>query len=551
MTSSDQVAANYPGSPFVGREAELASLRDALASALDGHGRIVLVTGEPGIGKTRTSEEILTEARDRDAEILWGRCQDWEGAPAYWPWLQILRRYVDRTDEAVFREDLTGIADDLAQIMPELQQIADEKPSGATPSPEQRRFQLFDAMARLLRAIAQRQPLVLVLDDVHWADQPSLRLLEFIAQDVHELPLLLIATYRNVELDRQHPLTSTLAELSRDPASRRIILHGLGRDAIAHYIELTSDTKPPSGLVEAVLDETEGNPFFMTEVVGWLLREGGFEDGAANGSWTLHVPESVREAVGNRLDRLGSEVGDVLTTASVIGCKIDLPLLAQTLDVDAFNLLDQLDVAIAAGIIAKLDQPGLYGFRHALIQETIFSGMTTSERLRLHVAIAEALETIHANDLSPYYAELAYHYSEAALVGSAEKAIEYAIKSADQSMERTAWESGAAHYKLALDLLEQSTEPDSPERRCDLRLQAGNSPVESGTTPADNHGFDLTPRELEVLSHLARGNTDREVADNLSISHRTVQVHVSNILGKLGVTSRTAAVAMAIREDLV
>ena len=286
MSHSRTAAGNYPGSPFVGRELEFAALRDALASALDGRGRIVLVTGEPGIGKTRTSEEILAEARNRGAEVLWGRCQEWEGAPAYWPWLQILRRYVERTSDETIQTDLNGIAGDLAQIMPELERFADtEQNTPAAYSPEQRRFRLFDAMARLLRLVAQRQLIILVLDDVHWADQSSLRLLEFVAQDIHELPLLLIATYRNVEINRGHPLTSTLAELSRDPASSRIILHGLGGDAISRYIQITSDREPPPGLVEAVLEETEGNPFFMTEVVAWLRSEGQLIEGSATSTW--------------------------------------------------------------------------------------------------------------------------------------------------------------------------------------------------------------------------------------------------------------------------
>ncbi len=155
MSHSRTAAGNYPGSPFVGRELELAALRDALASALNGRGRIVLVTGEPGIGKTRTSEEILAEARNRGAEVLWGRCQEWEGAPAYWPWLQILRRYVERTSDETIQTDLTGIAGDLAQIMPEMERFADtEQNTPAAYSPEQHRFRLFDAMARLLRIVS-------------------------------------------------------------------------------------------------------------------------------------------------------------------------------------------------------------------------------------------------------------------------------------------------------------------------------------------------------------------------------------------------------------
>ncbi len=506
MTGSPTAAGNYPGSPFVGRETELAALREALASALRGHGRIVLVTGEPGIGKTRTSEEILTVAREGGAEVLWGRCQEWEGAPAYWPWLQILRRYVERTPEETIQANLTGIAGDLAQIMPELERFADTAQSGPAASPEQRRFRLFDAMSRLLRVVSQRQPLVLVLDDLHWADQPSLRLLEFIAQDVHELPLLLIATYRNVELDRQHPLTGTLAELSRDPASRRIILHGLDSDAVSRYIELTSDQEPPPGLVEAVLEETEGNPFFMTEVVGWLQNEGRLSEGSANDTWTIRIPESVREAIGNRLDRLSPETNEILTVAAVIGREFQLQLLARATGIETLELLDRLDEAVQAGVLDELDQPGDYRFSHALIQETLYNELTTSRRLRLHSTVGTALEALHANDLAPHYAELAHHFSESALAGNADKAIDYATKAGDQAMESVAWESAVRFRARALDLLDALPDGNDKTVLCDLQLALAEAFWMSGDA------------EQGRSTALAAANTARETNDGYRLA---------------------------------
>ena len=501
MTASRSTANNYPGSPFVGREPELAALREALVSALDGHGRIVLVTGEPGIGKTRTAEEILAEAHEKGAEVLWGRCQEWEGAPAYWPWLQILRRYVERTSEETIATELSGLANDLSQIMPELARFSDTEQSGTDASPEQRRFRLFDAMARLLRAVSQRQPLILVLDDVHWADQPSLRLLEFVAQDVHELPLLLIATYRNVELDRGHPLTSTLAELSRDPASRRIVLHGLGSDAVSRYIELTADREAPPGLVDAVLEETEGNPFFMTEVVGWLRSEGRLTEGSSDGTWTIRIPESVREAVGIRLDRLSRETNEILTAAAVIGREFQLQLLARTAEIETLDLLDRLDEAVQTGVLEELEQPGNYRFSHALIQETLYDELTTSRRIRLHATVGMALESLHASDLVPHSAELARHFAEAALAGNADKAVDYATKAGDQAMGQGAWELAVTHYEQALELVDASP-AGSDSIRCELLLRLSDAHWTVGDAVRGKH----TAREsAQIAEDLADG----------------------------------------------
>ncbi len=248
---------------FVGRDAEVAKLRSGLDAALAGRGRILLLVGEPGIGKTRTSEELVTYARMRGAQVLWGRCYEGEGAPPYWPWVQVIRAYVHDCDPQTLASEMGPGAADIAAVVSE---VRARLPGLAEPSrlePDQARFRLFDGVASFLRSAARRQPLVLVLDDLHWADKASLLLLQFLARELGTDRLLLLGTYRDVELRRQHPLAEALAELARNPLCERILLRGLVRNDVARFIEATAGNVPADALVEAVFRETEGHPFFV------------------------------------------------------------------------------------------------------------------------------------------------------------------------------------------------------------------------------------------------------------------------------------------------
>ena len=268
------------GGVFVGRERELEQLREAVDAAVAGRGSLQLLVGEPGIGKTRAAEELATYAQVNGARVYWGRCREDEGAPAYWPWVQAVRAYARDADPVALAWQLGAGAQEVAQLIPEVAEKLDIEPAKPTDT-EEARFRLFDSVTSLLLAAARDRPIVIVLDDLHWADEPSLLLLRFAAKEVGSSGLLILGTYRDVELGRHHPLARVLGEMSGSESSARIMLRGLTVAAVERYIEMTSGGPSPQGLAQAVQEQTDGNPFFVGEVVRLLASEGRLTAGGA------------------------------------------------------------------------------------------------------------------------------------------------------------------------------------------------------------------------------------------------------------------------------
>ena len=260
------------GGIFVGRQREMGELKGCLEDALSGQGRLVTLVGEPGIGKTRTAQELATYAGLRQAQVLWGRCYEGEGVPPYWPWIQAIRSYVQDLDSTELQSEMGAGAADIAEIVSDVR----EKLPGLKPppalEPEQARFRLFDSITTFLKTAGRRRPLVLVLDDLHWADHPSLHLLEFVARELSNARVLIIGTYRDMEVSRRHTLSQTLGELTRERLFQRVLLRGLDQEDVGRFVELVSGAAPPEGMVAAVHRQTEGNPLFITEVVRLLVE---------------------------------------------------------------------------------------------------------------------------------------------------------------------------------------------------------------------------------------------------------------------------------------
>jgi class 3 adenylate cyclase len=474
---------------FVGREAELEALRAGLDGALSGRGQVLLLVGEPGIGKTRTSEELATYARLRGAQVLWGRCYEGEGAPAYWPWMQIIRAYVHEHDpQALLSEMGTGAAD-IAEVVSEVRQRLPGLPTPPKLDPDQARFRLFDSISSFLRNASQQGPLVLVLDDLHWADKPSLLFLQFLARELEGARLLLLATYRDVEVGRQHPLEQTLAELARAERADRVLLRGLSEDDVARFLELSSGRTPVAPLVEAVYRETEGNPFFVHEVVRLLQSDGRLEHPEQVASWSVEIPQGVRQVVGRRLDGLGDACNRVLTVASVMGREFELRVLARAAELPEDETIELLEEAEAARIVAPVEgAPGSFRFSHALVRETLYDEVRTTRRVRLHRRIAEVLEERHAGRLEPHLAELAYHYCEAASGGDVEKAVAYAQRAARRAIDALAFEEAADHFDRALLAMEAADAPDET-LRCELLLSKGDALFRAGAGEVSSQTF--------------------------------------------------------------
>ena len=299
--------------PFVGRVAEREALGAHIAAAQQGRGRVMLVSGEPGVGKTRLVEEAV--ARVAPGRVLWGWCQEIEGAPAFWPWIQVLRAYVRATPGGRLRAELGDDAAELARLVPGIRTRCPDvaAPQEETLDAETARFRLFDAIAMFLRTIASSELLVLVLDDLHWADHDTLLLLAFVARELRDQRLLVLGTYRETELRQAAAAARVLGDLAR--ASRRLPLAGLTSEDVGQYVSAACGRMPTTETVEAILRATAGNAFFVTEVVQ-LLHSQGRLDESASGSRRLDIPEGVLETIRRRVEPLSDTGGSVLAAAA-------------------------------------------------------------------------------------------------------------------------------------------------------------------------------------------------------------------------------------------
>ncbi|MCI0441315.1 MAG: AAA family ATPase [Chloroflexi bacterium] len=435
---------------FVGRRRELAALVAALDDALAGQPRLVMLVGEPGIGKTRTAQELASIAEERRAQVFWGRCHEGEGAPPYWPWLQVLRAFVEQADSEALQSQMGNGAADIAEICPQLHgKLPGMKPPPQL-EPEQARFRLFDSITLFLKRASAQQPIVLVFDNLHWADASSLRLLEFAAQELSESRLLVLGTYRDVDVLRGHPLYRALGELARLQNFQRVLLRGLSEEEVGGVIERIGGVRPTASLAALVHRETEGNPLFVGEVARLLSQEGKLEAGDVD-DLDFRLPEGVREVIGRRLDRLSQECNEALRVASVIGREFSIQQLERLVEMDGDRLLAALDEVVAARIVEGLPRSvGRYQFHHALIRQTLESELATTRRVRLHARIVEVFEELYADDLEAHADELARHAAEAEAVIGHEKLVLYSAMAGEQALAAYAWEDAITHFQRGL-----------------------------------------------------------------------------------------------------
>ena len=486
---ADQPRANplesLAGGVFVGRERELERLREAVDGALAGRGSLQLLVGEPGIGKTRAAEELATYARVSGARVYWGRCREDEGAPAYWPWVQAIRSYARDADPVALAWQLGAGAAEVAQLIPEVAEKLDVEPAKGSDS-EEARFRLFDSVTTLMLGAARDRPIVLVLDDLHWADEPSLLLLRFAARELASSGLLILGTYRDVELGRHHPLARMLGEISGIEGSRRIPLKGLSVGAVERYLEMTAGAPAPVGLAEAVQERTDGNPFFVGEVVRLLASEGKLTSGGSAAE--LQIPQGVREVIGRRLDRLSDETNATLRVAAVIGRDFDEELVWRVADMQPEQLMTAATEAIAERLVTDLSD-GHYSFAHALVRDTLYEELSPPKRSALHERTGLAIEEICGGNVDERLGELAHHFLEAAPRGDLAKAIEYAQRAGEQDMEQLAYEDAVDVYGRALEVLELMDEPDEG-LRCSLLLSLGGAEAKSARVADARDAFE-------------------------------------------------------------
>ncbi len=436
---------------FVGREREFERFRGVLSAAIDGRRQILLLSGEPGIGKTRCAEVFARLAEDQGALVLWGRCYEGPGAPPYWPWVQILREYVESSSESELRLMTAARAQDMSAIVPDLLGRADDRLAPEPAVSDSARFRTFDAIAQFFANAARHVPLVLIVDNLHWADTPSLSLLEFLSQELARSRVLIMGTYRDVEVPRRSPLPGTLGGLSREGGVERIRLAGLPETSIAELADRALGIALPRQAINAIYQQTDGNPLFVIELLKVLQVECA-QVGAD--PIAVRIPDGVRETIGRRLSHLPERCNELLAIASVLGRQFTASEIAKVAACDFNIVLESLEAAARSGLI----EPGNaaadgYRFTHALIREVLYDELPVLERLKLHGRVGDTLAEVHASDLSPVLTTIAHHYYEAAPLGYAEQTVTFELRAAERATQMCAYEDAVAHYDRALGVL--------------------------------------------------------------------------------------------------
>jgi hypothetical protein len=455
--------------PLLGRTRELADLDATLEETATGHGGLVLLTGEPGIGKTRLATALGERAAADGHRVAWARGWDGGGAPAFWPWVQIVRSLAADRDDDALRTELGAGARWVAQLAPELRERLDLPEAGDLES-EQARFALFDAVTVFLRNTAAGEPLVVLLDDLHTADLPSLLLLAFLARALSETRVLVITTHHEAGPRRGPEVEAVFGELTR--FGMRFDLGGLEDDDLRALVIHRSGADPSEELVHTLYQLTEGNPFYSDEVVRLLVAQGRIDQPLGE---RLPLPDGVRDAIRKRLLPLRPEVRDVLQVAAVEGRDFQLTTVERAAGIGRADLLERLDEALAVQLLEEAPGPaGSFRFAHGLIRETLYGDLTASQRARLHAAVGEALERTAATE-----AELAHHFVEAASVGDPAKALEHAHRAGHEALVALAYERAADLFDAALSALDLLPEPDEP-RRGELLLLRGQAQMQSG-----------------------------------------------------------------------
>ncbi|MFQ5666132.1 MAG: AAA family ATPase [Candidatus Binatia bacterium] len=507
MTGNLTITSNRARSALVGRQREMAELQGGLEAAVSGCGRLFLIVGEPGIGKTRLAEELEAVATRKGTVVRWGRCWENGGAPAYWPWTQIMRSHVRGTCPEVLAAQMGAGAVHVAEILPELRErVAGIAPSSASASlePERARFELFDATANFLKSAARQRPLVLLLDDLHAADASSLLFLQFLARDLRDGHILVIGTYREVEARRAPTVAHILGGLARE--ARCLPLGGLDEGDVRRLIETVAGLSPAQHLVARIHRTTEGNPFFVDEVVRLLIAEGRLQDGQLRGSEKIGIPEGVRRTIRRRLEPLSDACKRILRVASVAGREFDLVRMERACGVCARRLLQLLAEALEAGILTEVSATlGRFSFSHGLVQETLFHELPLLERLDLHRRIGEVIEEVYHADLDRHLTALAHHYLQGAQAGTAGKAIEYSVRAGARATAMLAYEEAIAHYRAALQALRLG-ERDEP-RHCELLLSLAAAYGRAGQPAQARQAFLEAAdraRQLRAPEQLAR-----------------------------------------------
>jgi hypothetical protein len=507
---------------FVGRADERQALGSRWTRAVDtSERRVVFVGGDPGIGKSRLTAEFARDVYDDGATVLFGRCYE-ENVVPYQPFVEAIEHYLRHGDPADVRADLVRSGTILARLLPDVGLRFPDLPEPVRAEPDTERYLMFEAVDALLSGIAKRTPLLLVLDDLHWADRPTLALLCHIARHAESAPLVALGTSRASEVVGDHPLRGIVADLHHDGVSDEIALAGLSEHEVGELIDAATDLDPGPGFVHSVRRETAGNPFFVQEICSHVN-----ETGAAAGTFTLEglgVPEGVKQVIGRRIARLPDGTERLLTIAALIGREFELDLLVDVAGDDEDTVLDALERVCTARLVEEVAGTiGRYSFVHALTREALYDSLGATRRARLHRRVADAIESRYADDLEDHFGALAFHYAAAGTDLS--KAVEYAGVAGEQALSRLAHEDATKQFERGLGLL-----AEQDRARCNLLLGLAEARRRAGDVPGSRAAFEeagAIARSLgaaELVARAAVGSFRGHVMANPAWHESTIRL---------------------------
>jgi DNA-binding winged helix-turn-helix (wHTH) protein len=489
---------------YVGREASLALARAALDRARAGRAQALVLAGEPGIGKTRTAEELAATAAAQGARVCTARCTAADGAPALWPWVQLARALAP------------GSADPPSDLL---------RHDAASPASAQERFALFEAVAAWLRGVAAARPLVLVLDDLHEASRTSLELLRFLVSELHHAPVLFLCTCRDAALAGDPARSELLADLTRADPSSALELAGLSEAEVARLVALRTGRSPSRDFAAALREQTGGNPLFLIQILRLLEAEGRLDAALAGGAPAAALPRAVRAAVARRVQAHSARCHEVLVAASVIGREFSLRALAAVTGSERSALLDALGEAIGARLVEEVPgRLGHYRFAHAVVRDTLYGELAPARRGELHGRAGAHLAAVHAADLSAPLSEIASHFVAAAPAADTEVAVAWTRRAAREAAAAGSFAEAVAQGRRALAVLDLA-DPSDDRLRCEILIELGEAELRAGDGAAQatlRRGAHLARQRgwPDLLARAALGSEDfaRRRADGAAVA---------------------------------
>jgi serine/threonine protein kinase/tetratricopeptide (TPR) repeat protein len=458
----------------IGRDADLKQLTRQLEEALAGRGSLILIGGEPGIGKTHLASALLDAARSRGAYVVTGHCYEMEGSPPYLPFIEMLEHSARSVPLDTFRYALGDDASEVVKLMPELRRMYPDIPPALELPPEQQRRFLFNGYRGFVERSTRLVPMVALFEDLQWADEPTLLLLQHLAQTVAGMPMMMIGTYRDVDLEVGRPCARMLESLLRQKLGTRILLRRLAVAGVEEMLTALCAQQPPPSLTRVVFEGTEGNPFFVEEVFRHLAEEGKLFD--ENGVFRpglrgdqLQVPEGVRLVLGRRLERLSEDARRILTTAALIGRVFSLELLEELENARRDAALEAVEEAERAHLVETeaVGRQTRYRFVHELVRQTLSATLSLPRRQRLHARVAQVMERVYAPTIDAHVTTLAHHLYQAGSSVDQEKTIHFLSEAARHASRAAAHEEALEHLDNAVALLDN----ERTTRAGDLRAR--------------------------------------------------------------------------------